>query len=112
MATVMWDAPFSLIPILDYTVTLIRGDRDSTIIATFTVSATVITINETHLVPFTDYRVGVVARNRAGSSQQGELAFTTEQAGMCYHGYTCNITYFIIIKFIAQLLHSTRCSAH
>ena len=79
-ATIMWEEPFSLIPVLNYRVTLLNAEGD-TPIATFVVMDTEVEINETHLDPFTSYQVHVTARNRAGASSPGTFQFTTAEAG-------------------------------
>lgn len=50
-----------------------------------TVVDTMATIGEPHLLPFTEYRVRVFARNRAGVSSPSEMIFTTAEAGMYIH---------------------------
>ncbi len=80
-----WDEPFSLLRILEYIITL---EKEGVVIATFRSKVTSITI-DTNLVPFTGYKVGVVARNRVGNSTQSpQRQFVTAQAGTCYRGYS------------------------
>ena len=78
-ALIRWNEPFSLIEILDYSVILVSLDTDATV--TFIVEGRSIQVNETHLLPFRNYRVIVSARNRAGVSDVDTKEFQTDQAG-------------------------------
>lgn len=76
---ITWGTPFSLIDILDYSVVLLGVPNNE--IVTITVNDTIATIGETYLLPFTNYTVLVIARNRAGVSLPTEMAFRTAEAG-------------------------------
>ena len=54
---------------------------DTDAIVTFIVKELGIEVNQTHLLPFRNYRVFLSARNRAGVSDVDTMEFQTDQAG-------------------------------
>ena len=78
-ALIQWNEPFSLIEILEYNVALVSLDTGATV--TFIVDTVSIEVNQTHLLPFRNYRVIVSATNRAGVSDVDTMEFQTDQAG-------------------------------
>ena len=71
--TIRWTTPFSLLPISSYTLVLSTG-------ATFNITNdNVLTINETHIRPFTNYSLSLNATNPAGNSQPALDSFESSQ---------------------------------
>ena len=77
-ALISWDDPFSLIPITNYTITIMSGDTN---ISMETVSGNMLYFNATALRPNTNHTVTVVAVNRAGESEGTTEVFTTLEDG-------------------------------
>ena len=72
--TVRWTSPFSLLPISSYILVLSTG-------ATFNITNdnNTVTVNGTHIRPFTNYSLSLTATNPAGNSQPALDSFESSQ---------------------------------